>query len=74
MSGRLARVVVGVAALGWAPGALACAVCGGDGLNQQAYRDMTFFLSALPLTLLGGFGFVLWRLHRAAGSEPDGRE
>lgn len=60
---RLGAVVVG---LGVGPSALACPVCGGGGQNQQAYIDMTIFMSLAPLAMLGALGLVLWRLHRKA--------
>jgi hypothetical protein len=55
----------------------ACAVCGGGGMNQQAYIDTMIFLSALPLTLLGGAAWVVWKYNRAetpseaAASQPS---
>ena len=49
-----------------APGALACAVCGGGGQNQQAFVDTMIFMSAMPLLMLGGTVFFVWRLAKQA--------
>lgn len=65
---RGARVAYWLAAtacaLGPAPAALACAVCGGGGRNAGAYLDMTIFLSLLPLSIIGGLAFAVWRISR----------
>ncbi|HMV65816.1 MAG TPA: hypothetical protein PKA64_03110 [Myxococcota bacterium] len=47
--------------------ALACPVCGGGGANQDAYVDMTMFLSLLPLTILGVFAGVVWYFNQLGG-------
>jgi hypothetical protein len=42
--------------------ALACAVCGGGGPNQQAFIDTMIVMSLFPLAMMGGFvGFLWWR-------------
>ena len=42
--------------------ALACAVCGGGGPNQQAFIDTMIVMSLFPLAMMGGFvGFLYWR-------------
>lgn len=46
--------------------ALACAVCGDNGRNADAYLDMTIFMSLLPLSIIGGISFAVWRLSRVA--------
>jgi hypothetical protein len=47
---------------------LACAVCGlaGPGDNGLAYLVMTIIMSALPLVMIGGVGWWLYR--RASNS------
>jgi hypothetical protein len=71
-----ARAAVGVAAVVgagvWPTAALACPVCGGGGQNQQAYIDMTIFMSLTPLVMLGTVALVLWRLHRKAEESGQG--
>lgn len=70
MRQRVARLLVAllvlVAAL--APElAAACAVCGAGGDedgSRVAYITTTVILSALPLSLLGGFALWIRRLHR----------
>jgi hypothetical protein len=40
----------------------ACAVCGSaEEKASGAYLAMTVFLSLLPLSLIGGVGFYLWK-------------
>lgn len=54
--------------IGWlvfAPAALACPVCGGGGQNQQAFIDTMIFMSALPLMMLAGISYLVYRLARA---------
>ena len=58
--------MTGAFVVGWTSGAWACAVCGAGGANQQAYMDMTIFLSLFPLGILGSFAGVILYLHRAA--------
>ena len=42
--------------------AMACAVCGAQEEKAAgAYLAMTIFLSLLPLSLIGGTGYWLWR-------------
>ncbi len=48
----------------WATPVLACAVCGGGGLNQQAYIDTMVFLSLLPLTFIGCIVLFFWYKNR----------
>jgi glucose-6-phosphate dehydrogenase assembly protein OpcA len=51
----------------------ACAVCGGEGANSQAYIDTMIFMSALPLLMLGGTAFFLWwRAQQQAAEPPSG--
>jgi hypothetical protein len=70
MSQRIDRTVAALLVLAavLAPElAAACAVCGAGGDedgSRVAYITTTVILSALPLTLLGGFLFWLRRLHR----------
>lgn len=73
MSGRLpARGAIGLALVAGPAAALACPVCGGGGQNQQAYVDMTIFMSLTPLVMLGTVALVLWRLHRKAEAAGQG--
>lgn len=55
--------------------ALACAVCGTSGIenNSWAYFAMTMVLSGLPLAMIGGVGFWVYRRASAADAEdaPD---
>ena len=76
MNGAPTRLALGSLALAWSPHALACAVCSNGGQNQQAFINMTIFLSLLPLTLLGGLVGVLWYLHRqaTAAQPPEANE
>ena len=54
---------------------IACAVCGGqDAANSQAYVDTMIFLTLLPLTLMGGAAFVVWKLYRFAESGEPRRD
>lgn len=50
--------------------AVACAVCGSqDEKAAGTYLVMTIFLSLLPLTLLGGIGYMVWRAAKNAASQ-----
>lgn len=43
-------------------GAWACAACAaGDPKNAGTYLGMTLMMSALPLLLVGGLAYWLWR-------------
>lgn len=73
MSGRAARIVGGGAlAAAAAPGlAWACSVCGaGNGTDAWALLRMTIVMSLVPLALIGGAGY--W-VYRAAASARDPR-
>lgn len=65
------RAGVASTALLVASPALACPVCGGGGPNQQAYIDMTMFMSLLPLTLLSFISWVIWRNHKAVVRQQE---
>jgi hypothetical protein len=42
----------------------ACAACAaGDPKTAGTYLSMTLMMSALPLLLVGGLGYWLWRRH-----------
>ena len=42
--------------------AQACAVCGaGDPKNAATYLSMTLVMSAVPLLMIGGLAYWLWR-------------
>lgn len=45
--------------------AFACPVCGGGGMNRQAYIDTAIFMSIVPLSMLAVFGYLAWRWSRA---------
>lgn len=49
----------------YGPAALACPVCGGGGQNQQAFIDTMIFMSALPLMMLAGISYLVYRLAKA---------
>ena len=51
---------------------VACAVCGlaGTQENSLAYFAMTWLLSGLPLAMIGGVGF--WVYRRASAQEDEG--
>jgi len=52
--------------------AMACPVCGtGTAENQGAFLNMTIFMSLLPLALIGGTTFWLWRRSRAQDTSPQ---
>lgn len=59
---RTAFVTLALAAAA-APPVLACAVCGLAGTqdNYQAYRSMTWMMSGLPLVMIGGVFYWLYR-------------
>jgi len=43
---------------------LACSACmAGDPKTAGTYLSMTLMMSALPLVLVGGLGYWLWRRH-----------
>jgi hypothetical protein len=69
------RAAVALFALSVSAEALACPVCGGGGKNAWAFFDMTIFMSAVPLVMLGGgVGFLYWRyrqLAEVARLDPD---
>ena len=45
-------------------GGWACAACAaGDPKTAGIYLGMTLVMSALPLVLVGGLGYWLWRRH-----------
>ncbi len=58
----------------WATPVLACAVCGGGGLNRQAYIDTMVFLSLLPLALIGGIVLFFWYKSREVAPGPAAPE
>jgi hypothetical protein len=40
----------------------ACSACAlADPKNSKTYLDMTLFMSALPLLMVGGLAYWLWR-------------
>ena len=47
----------------WCDTAMACAVCGGGGLNRQAYINTTVGLTLFALFALGGTAFWLLRTY-----------
>ena len=50
--------------------AVACAVCGSqDEKAAGTYLAMTIFLSLLPLSLLGGIGYMVWRAAKSAANQ-----
>ena len=50
--------------------ALACAVCGSqDEKSAGTYLVMTIFLSTLPLSLIGGIGYMFWRAAKSAAAK-----
>lgn len=55
--------------------AWACAVCGGGGrrLNDQTLVDMSILLSLLPLGLIGGMGYLVWRTYARPAAKPTTR-
>lgn len=52
--------------------ALACPVCGGGGQNAQAFTNTCFFMSAMPLLMMGGLVLYVYRLAQEAKAEDDG--
>ena len=72
---RLLRWSVAAAALSLAPAAtLACPACMvTDPKNASTYLGMTLLMSALPLSLIGGLAWWLWRRYsRPADDASDG--
>jgi hypothetical protein len=51
--------------------ALACSVCSGGETEQvqKAFLTATLFMTALPLSMIAGFGYVLWRRLRSLGAD-----
>ncbi|MCH2119343.1 MAG: hypothetical protein MK161_16800 [Pirellulales bacterium] len=71
---RKALVLISSLVLTALPGwAWACAVCGSqDEKSAGAYLAMTIFLSLLPLSLIGGVGYWLWRrYHTLEGAQSQ---
>jgi uncharacterized membrane protein len=52
--------------------AFACAVCGlaGTQENWRAYRAMTWMMSGLPLAMIAGVGFWIYRRASARDASP----
>lgn len=66
----MARLAAMLAAVVAAP-ALACSVCGvGQESTEGSYLAMTGVLSLLPLAMLGGLAFWLFRRIQAAEAPP----
>jgi hypothetical protein len=65
--------LLGAALLGAPRLARACSVCtaGREDETQTAFLLTTVFLSVLPLSMFAGFGFWLWRRHRARQQELE---
>ena len=54
--------------------AMACAVCGSQEEKASgAYLAMTIFLSLLPLSLMGGIGYWLWKRAKAINAAEEER-
>jgi hypothetical protein len=55
---------------------LACAVCGlmGTGENGWAYLAMTLVMSALPLVMIGGMTWWVYRRHFVDINTPKNEE
>jgi hypothetical protein len=58
--------------LSWAPaGAQACSACIlADPKTSATYLKMTLVMSALPLALLGGITYWLWRRYSPSSKPP----
>ncbi len=58
-------IVLAVVAASMTPVASwACAACAaGDPKTAGTYLSMTLIMSALPLIMIGGLGYWLWRRH-----------
>jgi len=56
--------------------ALACPVCGPAGTEDTAlaYLGMTLVLSGLPLAMIGGVGYWIYRQHAAADDADRGAD
>ncbi len=68
-----ARMMVVVALVVVPAAALACPSCvNTQEENRVAYLVTTAFLSLLPLAMMGGIGFWLWRSARAAARASAG--
>lgn len=50
--------------------ALACAVCSADEINK-AFQWSTLVLSLLPLAMIGGIAFWLYRASKKARAAPS---
>jgi hypothetical protein len=61
-----ARIVTGIASISLAPGAAwACPGCMvGDPKTAGTYFGMTVVMSALPILLVCGLGYYLWRRYQ----------
>ena len=50
----------------------ACPVCfGGDADNRAEFIGTTLFLTLLPLLMVGGFAFFLWRRFQRLETDAD---
>ena len=71
MNRILSGLVVLFALLALAEPAFACAVCfDANEETRTAFIATTIVLSLLPLGLMGGFIYWLWRRAQAADSQP----
>jgi hypothetical protein len=77
VSSRGAAVgIVALVAAAWPEIALACSVCSGGQTErtQLAFLFATLFMTLLPLTMIAGFGYVLWRRLRRLDAENAGAD
>jgi len=71
---RLIRWLAAAAALALAPAAtLACPACMvTDPKNASTYLGMTLLMSALPLALIGGLAWWLWKRYSRPADDAPG--
>jgi hypothetical protein len=70
----LSRVLIAaIVLLAFPAAALACPVCGlaGTGDNSDAYVEMSVMLSVVPLGMIGGVAFWLFRRSKRVTSRPE---
>jgi hypothetical protein len=60
---KYVRLLSATVASALVPGSVwACSACAlADPKNSKTYLDMTLFMSALPLLMVGGLAYWLWR-------------
>jgi len=64
-----AALTAALIGLFWSSSAWACPVCGGGGLNREAFIDTALVLTFLPLILMGGGVYWLFKTYIASDDQ-----